>query len=119
MMAAYALAHIRHVSMGPEIVQYLEQIDTTLVPFDGRFSVHGGTIEVLEGTWVGHLIMIAFPDLDAARAWYRSPAYQAIVHLRTDHSEGECILVDGVPEGHRATDILPMPAASREPPIRT
>jgi uncharacterized protein (DUF1330 family) len=105
-MAAYALAEVRQVTMGPPIVEYLEKIDATLQPYGGRFIVHGGSIEVLEGTWLGHLVMIEFPDMDAARAWYRSPAYRAIVHLRTGNSEGSLIIVDGVPAGHRATDIL-------------
>jgi uncharacterized protein (DUF1330 family) len=105
-MAAYALAHLRRVTMGPPIVEYLQRIDATLAPFNGRFIVHGGSIEVLEGAWIGHAIIIEFPSIDVARAWYRSAAYQAIVRLRTENSEGECIIVDGVPSGHRATDIL-------------
>jgi uncharacterized protein (DUF1330 family) len=92
--------------MGPAIEEYLRRIDATLAPFGGHFLIHGGRIEMLEGTWVGHVIAIAFPDLDKARAWYRSPAYQAIVGLRTDNSEGDTNLVNGVAEGHRATDIL-------------
>jgi uncharacterized protein (DUF1330 family) len=105
-MAAYAICHVRRVTMGPPIVEYLHRIDATLAPFHGRFVVHGGSVEVLEGAWVGHLIIIEFPNLEAARGWYRSAAYQAIVRLRTDHSEGECIIVEGVAAGHRATDIL-------------
>ena len=31
-----------------------------------------------------------------ARAWYESPAYQEILHLRTDHLVGDVILVEGV-----------------------
>ena len=105
-MAAYAVAHIRQVTIGPEIVAYLEGIDATLAPFNGHFLVHGDVPEVLEGRWIGHVIIIEFPDINAARAWYRSPAYQAIVRFRVDHSDGDCILVQGVQEGHRATDIL-------------
>ncbi|MFD5146253.1 DUF1330 domain-containing protein [Streptomyces sp. NPDC058401] len=38
-----------------------------------------------------------------ARAWYDSPPYQAIVHLRTDHIEGDLLLIEGVgPEYHPA-----------------
>jgi uncharacterized protein (DUF1330 family) len=40
-MAAYALAHLRRVTMGPPIVEYLQRIDATLTPFNGRFIVHG------------------------------------------------------------------------------
>ena len=105
-MPAYAVAHLRTVVMGPAIVEYLQRIDATLAPFDGRFLVHGSDPEVLEGSWPGHLIVIAFPDLARAGAWYRSAAYQEILHLRTDNSQGDVIIVDGVSAGHRATDIL-------------
>jgi uncharacterized protein (DUF1330 family) len=114
-MAAYALAAVRRVTMGPPIVQYLETVDATLRPYGGGFIVHGGSIEVLEGSWLGHLIIIEFPNMDAARDWYRSPAYQAIVHLRTGNSEGACIIVDGVPAGHQATDIRPH--SERQPQV--
>jgi Domain of unknown function (DUF1330) len=39
-------------------------------------------------------------------AWYESAAYQKILSLRTDNSESDTFLVDGVSEGHRATDVL-------------
>jgi uncharacterized protein (DUF1330 family) len=106
-MAAYAVAHIRQVTIGAPIEEYLRRIDETLAPFGGRFLVHGGRIEVVEGSWPGHLVVLEFPDMDAARAWYRSPAYQSIVRLRTDNSDGDTILVDGVAVGHRATHLLP------------
>jgi uncharacterized protein (DUF1330 family) len=102
----YAVAHIRDVAVNADIVRYLEQIDATLAAFGGRFVIHGGVVERIEGTWPGHVVLIAFPDRDRARAWYRSPAYQSIVHLRTDNSHADVVLVDGVDEGHRATDIL-------------
>lgn len=105
-MSAYAVAHIREVAMNADVARYLTLIDETLAPFHGRFAVHGGTVEVLEGEWPGHLVVIQFPDRTAARAWYRSPAYQAIVPLRMNNSIGDCILVDGVLPEHRATDIL-------------
>ena len=105
-MPAYALANLRRVEMGPGIAEYLERIDGTLEPFGGRFIVHGGEVEVLEGAFAGDLIVIEFPSREAARTWYRSPAYQAILRLRTDHSEGDVVIVDGVGEGHKATDVL-------------
>lgn len=104
-MRAYAIAHLHHVVMGPAIVEYLKRIDATLEPFGGRYIVHGGDRDVLEGSWSGDLIVIEFPDRDRARSWYASPAYREIVRLRTDHSEGSVIIIHGVPEAHRAVDI--------------
>lgn len=105
-MTAYAVAHLRDVSMGPPIVAYLGAIDATLAPFGGRYLVHGGAPTVLEGAWRGDLIVIAFPDRAAAEDWYASAAYRAILPLRRAHAEGDVILVDGVTDGHRATDVL-------------
>ena len=105
-MSAYAIGHLRNVTMGPEIVEYLRRIDATLEPFGGQFIIHGGSVEVMEGSWSGDLIVIAFPDIDQARAWYNSPAYRDILPLRSKHSEGAIMIMDGVPPTHRATDIL-------------
>ena len=105
-MPAYAVAHMRQVSTGPAIVKYLERIDATLAPYGGRFLVHGGQAEIVEGTWPGHLIVIEFPDRARAHAWYHSAAYQQIVALRTDNSDSDVIVVDGVDSEHKATDVL-------------
>jgi uncharacterized protein (DUF1330 family) len=105
-MSAYCIAHMRTVTMGPPIVEYLQRIDATLAPFDGRFIVHGGEAEVLEGSWPGFAIVLEFPDSPTARAWYQSDAYREIADLRTDNSESDIIIVDGVGSDHRATDVL-------------
>ena len=105
-MPSYAVAHMRQVTMGPAVVEYLQRIDATLAPFGGRFIVHGGEVEVLEGSWPGHLIVIEFPDRGQASAWYNSGAYQEIVTLRTGNSESDVIMIDGVGSEHKATDVL-------------
>lgn len=105
-MSAYAIAHLRDVDVNAEIVDYIKRIDDTLTPFGGRFLIHGVTPEVIEGPWEGDLVVIAFPDRAAAHAWYASPAYQAILPLRTRNSRSAAIIVDGVRESYRATDFL-------------
>jgi uncharacterized protein (DUF1330 family) len=96
MPAAYALAHLRTPQINAEVLEYLDRIQATLDPFGGRFIVHGATVEVREGTWPGTVVVIQFPDITDARAWYDSPAYQAILPLRTRNIEGEAIIVEGV-----------------------
>ncbi|CDX23183.1 conserved hypothetical protein [Mesorhizobium sp. ORS 3324] len=105
-MTAYAIAHMRHVTPGPWIVEYLEKIDATLAPFGGRFLVHGGEVEVVENSWPGYAIVIEFPDRQHVRDWYNSPAYRAILNLRTDNSQSDVVFVDGVEHPHKATDVL-------------
>jgi uncharacterized protein (DUF1330 family) len=108
-MTAYAMAILQDVDVNAEIVEYLQRIDATLAPFGGRFVVHGAPPEALEGDWEGTLIVIAFPDGEAARAWYASPAYREILPLRTRNSRGTAIIVEGVGPEHRATDVLGVP----------
>lgn len=72
----------------------------------GRFVVHGGEPELLEGDSPGDLIVIGFGDRARARARYDSPTYQEILPLRTENSKGTVFLVDGVDADHRATDVL-------------
>ncbi len=105
-MSAYAIANIQSITIGPAIVEYLERIDATLAPYDGRFLIHGDPADVREGQFTGDLIAIEFPDRDRAEGWYGSAAYGDIKSLRTDNSEGWVILIDGVLPEHRATDIL-------------
>lgn len=105
-MTTYAIADLHNVKLGPAIVQYLEQIDATLAPYGGRYVVHGGPKTVLEGSWAGDIVILAFPGRAQAEAWYASPAYRAIAKLRTDNSDADVVLIDGVGDGHRATDVL-------------
>ena len=72
MPAAYAIAHLHDPQVDPDVLEYLERIQTTLDPFGGRFLVHGATVEVREGEWPGTVVVIAFPDVTAARDWYDS-----------------------------------------------
>ncbi|MDP3890765.1 DUF1330 domain-containing protein [Nocardioides sp.] len=103
---AYAVAYLREVDLGPQIIDYINRIDETLAEFGGRFIVHGGQLTPLEGTWDGDLVVIEFPSRAAALEWYDSPAYQAILPLRTEHSDGIATIVDGVQPGYRAADKL-------------
>lgn len=95
-MTAYAIAHIRPETVNADILEYIERIQPTMEPFKGRFLVHGKEVEVMEGPFPGTVVMIGFPDIEKARSWYASPAYQELIPLRTRHIAGEVILVEGV-----------------------
>ncbi|MFF4144241.1 DUF1330 domain-containing protein [Streptomyces sp. NPDC001698] len=102
-MPAYAIAHLLEAAPHPEIAEYIECISATFEPYGGRFLVHAARHEVKEGRWPGHVVVISFPGIAEARAWWDSPAYQEIAPLRSRHIEGDIILVPGVPEGYDPT----------------
>lgn len=97
---AYAVAYLRDVEFNDEIIRYMREIDATLEPFVGEFIVHGGRLTAVEGEWDGTLVIIRFPDADAATRWYESPGYQRILPLRVDNSSSITALVDCVAPGH-------------------
>ncbi|MEV6197858.1 DUF1330 domain-containing protein [Streptomyces sp. NPDC051920] len=102
-MTAYAIAHLREAAPHPEIADYIERIGATFEPYGGRFLVHAARHEVVEGDWPGHVVVIGFPAIAEARAWWDSPAYREIAPLRSRHIEGDIVLVPGVPEGYDPT----------------
>ncbi|MEV4002100.1 DUF1330 domain-containing protein [Actinomadura sp. NPDC049753] len=97
-MTAYALAHMTPQPPLPEdVFVYMESIQETMDPFGGRFIVHASETEVVEGPFDGAYVIIEFPDMDKARDWYNSDAYQAIAAKRSDHIPGHLVLLQGVP----------------------
>ncbi|MEU2711441.1 DUF1330 domain-containing protein [Streptomyces sp. NPDC007205] len=102
-MSAYAIAHLQEATPHPEIAEYITRVTATFEPYGGRFLVHGTPHEVKEGSWPGHVVVIGFPSIAQARAWWDSDAYQAIAPLRSRHIEGDIILVPGVSEDYDAT----------------
>jgi uncharacterized protein (DUF1330 family) len=51
---------------------------------------------VLEGsTSLPRTVVIKFASREAAMEWYNSPAYQAVLPLRLEATEGVAMLVDG------------------------
>lgn len=116
-MPGYAIGVLKDVRMNVNIVRYLAEIGATLAPWHGRFIIHGGPRDIREGDRLGDVIVIEFPDIDSAKAWYDSPPYQEIVGLRTGSSIGSVFIIEGVDVHHRGVGVLPeaMRPSARSP----
>ena len=76
---------------------YRTRAAASIAHYGGRYLVRGGPIERLEGDWSPRAIVIVeFPDLERARAWYRSPEYALALDVRDQALGRNLILVDGV-----------------------
>lgn len=55
-----------------------------------------GAIETLEGPEAAGCVIVEFPDLDAARSWYHSPAYQEARQLRFQGADYRVFITAGL-----------------------
>jgi uncharacterized protein (DUF1330 family) len=95
-MPAYVIAEIE-VADPEAYAPYRARTPDVVAAHGGRFLVRGGAVEPLEGDPpVGRIVVIEFPDLEAARRFYASPEYRAILPLRQAASQGRLYLVEGV-----------------------
>ena len=95
-MPAFVIANITVVDP-VRYEDYKRMVSATLVPFGGRFVVRGGQTEVLEGDWrPSRLVLLEFPSIERARAWWNSPEYAEARALRQATSTGTLIILEGV-----------------------
>jgi uncharacterized protein (DUF1330 family) len=95
-MAAYIVVDVEvHDPVRHE--DYRKSVLPTLAPYDGRFLVRGGRVEVLEGSWSPkRLVVVEFPSAEKAREWWHSAEYAAPKALRQATSYTDMVLVEGV-----------------------
>jgi uncharacterized protein (DUF1330 family) len=75
---------------------YVEKALPTVLQSGGRPIVVHDEPEVIEGQWHGtRTVMLEFDSVEAARTWYRSPAYQAVVGERHASADANGVLVGG------------------------
>jgi uncharacterized protein (DUF1330 family) len=55
-----------------------------------------GMLDQLEGDAIEGAVIIEFPDMVTARAWYDSPAYQAAVKFCYAGSKSNAFFIEGV-----------------------
>jgi uncharacterized protein (DUF1330 family) len=74
---------------------YAEMASTAMRLHGAKPLVRGGRSEALEGEARPRNVVLEFDSYDAARAYYRSPEYQAAKAKRLPAGIGEVVLVEG------------------------
>src|SRR5258706_14294533 len=93
-MAAYVVNEI-WVNDAELFRTYVVRVPPTLAAFGGRYVVRSGATQPIEGEPPGRIVILEFPDRDAAVAWRNSPAYQAILPIRDASSTSRVYVVEG------------------------
>lgn len=55
-----------------------------------------GAMETIEGEGADGVVILEFPDAQAAKDWYYSPEYQERAKLRQQAAPYRCLMVEGL-----------------------
>jgi len=95
-VAAYVIAHV-DVRDPVRYEDYRKMVGPTLTAYGGRFIARGGTVTILEGDWQPkRLVIVEFPSVERAQAWWNSPEYAPAKALRQATSVGTLLILEGV-----------------------
>ncbi|HJR08668.1 MAG TPA: DUF1330 domain-containing protein [Pyrinomonadaceae bacterium] len=95
-MAAYVVVEVE-VHDKERYETYKQMVPPSLAAYGGRFLVRGGEVETLEGEWSPkRLVIVEFPSLERAKAWWSSEEYAEAKALRQATASTRMIVVAGV-----------------------
>jgi len=96
-MPAYALFNNRQVRDPAALESYKQAAAPVVAQYGGTYRVIGGPVERREGEWSPAFpVLIEFPTIEAARAWYDSPEYRPLRERRIGAVDSEAVLIAGL-----------------------
>lgn len=95
-MAGYVLADVSWTSAEGRQV-YLNLLGPTLEAHGGTVTCRSRDVHVMEGDWrpEGVVVLISFPTLKDALAWYDSEEYRPAHDIRQQSSSSSRLLIFG------------------------
>ncbi|MBH88391.1 MAG: D-fructose-6-phosphate amidotransferase [Pelagibacterales bacterium] len=95
-MKAYMIAHIEVTN--PELMaKYREKVPAIVEKYGGKYLVRGGDSVLLEGDFFKHrVVLLEFPDREAAEKFYNSEQYAPIKQMRLAAGNNSSVIVDGL-----------------------
>lgn len=94
-MAAYII-FTEDISDPAAVQAYAGKAVPTVLAAGGAPKIASGPAHVLEGEWHGQqTVMIEFESVEAAKAWYDSPEYQAVIGERHAAASSNVAIFEG------------------------
>lgn len=95
-MAAYVIVDV-NVTDPETFDRYRQQVPPTIEAYGGRYIVRGGAMETVEGDWSPkRVVVLEFPSVEQAKAWWSSEEYREPKALRQKSADTQMIIVEGV-----------------------
>lgn len=98
-MPAYVIVVRDEMKNADEYAAYGQKARGSFAGHDAKVLAANGPVTALEGALPDGVIVIEFPTVDAAKAWYYGDAYQAAIGQRLAATTGRAMIVEGLPPG--------------------
>ena len=87
------------VSVHPDqMTGYRDKALASIKAFGGKLVAATNNIDCREGDWrPTRIVMLEFPSMDKARAWYDSPDYQEVLPIRLNANKDKMVIFEGLP----------------------
>jgi uncharacterized protein (DUF1330 family) len=94
--SAYILANVD--VKDPAAYEEYKRLSTIAMKAHGaEVCVRGGKTEVLEGDWTpNRVVLLKFPSMEKAKAFYESTEYRAAIKARQNIAVMRMVLIEGV-----------------------
>jgi len=97
-MPAYVIVET-DIHNAEQYERYKAASPATVASAGGRFLARGGELAVLEGDWSpSRVVILEFPDLEAAKRWHASETYREAKALREEAANLRMVAVQGLEE---------------------
>ena len=95
-MAAYVLMIREEMTDAEAFQQYAKLAPKASAGHQLSPLAFYGPHEVLEGPACDGVVLLEFPDVERARAWYESPEYQEALQYRLKGARYRVLIVEGI-----------------------
>jgi uncharacterized protein (DUF1330 family) len=95
-MSAYVIFVRDRITDPEEFKQYEQSAGAASAGHPVTPLVFYGALETLEGPPVDGAVVLAFPTVAEAKAWYESPLYQDALQHRLKGAEYRVFIVEGI-----------------------
>ena len=95
-MSAYVVVEIEVLDL-ERYETYKQLAPSSIAQYGGRYIARGGDVTTLEGAWSPkRLVILEFPSVDQAKAWWNSAEYAEAKALRQAVARTQMIVVAGL-----------------------
>jgi uncharacterized protein (DUF1330 family) len=95
-MAAYVIVDV-DIKDSERYKTYMREAPRLVQKHGGEYLVRGGQLEVIEGSWEPHrLVLFRFPNVQAVRALFSDPEYLPLKAIRHECAKTDIVTVEGI-----------------------